>query len=161
MSIKLILLLVFFAAAIIVSTVIRAFKSDNSENSLQVGEVIVDIRNLGRIKGSTTRTARTNETIFQFLNVKYAESTSGERRFKVVFHDLGILLRIIIGIFCVLGSCASSEVERCERCKTLWARMSSACSHHQTDGCRVYQGRFGGLFEFSDLYKKCESTSMS
>lgn len=45
--------------------------------------LIVQLPNLGFLKGSTSRTALTNETIYQFLGIKYAESPSGLRRFKV------------------------------------------------------------------------------
>lgn len=36
----------------------------------------------GQLHGSIGHTAWTNRTIFQFLNVPYAESPSGSRRFK-------------------------------------------------------------------------------
>lgn len=62
-----------------------AFVINDDELKSNSDGLVVSLPKLGRLKGSTVQTARTNETIFQFLNVKYAESPSGERRFKVSF----------------------------------------------------------------------------
>lgn len=39
----------------------------------------------GTLHGSTTRTTWSGRPIYQFLGVRYAESPSGPRRFKVIF----------------------------------------------------------------------------
>lgn len=39
----------------------------------------------GTLLGSTTKSAWTSKTIYQFLSVKYAEAPSGSLRFKVDF----------------------------------------------------------------------------
>lgn len=48
-------------------------------------EALVNLPKYGGLQGSIGYTAWTNRTIFQFLNVPYAESPSGNRRFKVFF----------------------------------------------------------------------------
>lgn len=57
----------------------HAINNANSEDSL-----IIQLPKLGCLRGTTTQTARTNETIYQFLGIKYAESPSGPKRFKVI-----------------------------------------------------------------------------
>ena len=49
----------------------------------QSDPVLVTIPELGSLEGITGTTAWTSQPILQFLNVKYAESPSGDRRFKV------------------------------------------------------------------------------
>lgn len=44
---------------------------------------IVRIPSLGCLRGSVVTTKWTNREFYQFLGVKYAESPSGSRRFKV------------------------------------------------------------------------------
>lgn len=61
--------------AIIICITIIVLHNTNGE--------IVTIPNLGTIVGSTTKTARTQSLIYQFLGVRYAESPSGAYRFKV------------------------------------------------------------------------------
>lgn len=53
-----------------------------SENNHQNLHPIVSLPKYGQLQGSIGSTAWTNRTIFQFLNVPYAESPSGSRRFK-------------------------------------------------------------------------------
>lgn len=48
----------------------------------QDNDLIVNLPNYGQLQGSIGYTAWTNRTIFQFLNVPYAESPSGLRRFQ-------------------------------------------------------------------------------
>lgn len=43
----------------------------------------VTSEDFGTLIGSTTKSAWTGQTIFQFLGVRYAQSPSGSRRFKV------------------------------------------------------------------------------
>lgn len=45
-------------------------------------QAVVKLPKYGILQGSVGFTAWTNRTIFQFLNVPYAESPSGPRRFK-------------------------------------------------------------------------------
>lgn len=47
---------------------------------------IVNIPGLGSVEGGVKLTPRTKKQFYQFLGVKYAESPSGERRFKVSLH---------------------------------------------------------------------------
>lgn len=44
---------------------------------------IVALPGLGTLQGCTTESAFTKKKIYQFLGVRYAESPTGERRFKV------------------------------------------------------------------------------
>lgn len=43
---------------------------------------IVKLPNLGSLEGCTTETAWSKAKVYQFLGIKYAESPTGERRFK-------------------------------------------------------------------------------
>lgn len=61
---------------------------------------IVNLPQYGLIQGSIGFSAWTERTIFQFLNVPYAESPSGNRRFKVLFD---ILAKIEIQVKCKLS----------------------------------------------------------
>lgn len=72
--------------------------SSNSEH------LVIRLPELGQLKGSTIQTARTNETIFQFLDVKYGESPSGERRFKVSFFEMFVFMNFV----------------NCERCENIF-----------------------------------------
>lgn len=51
-------------------------------------QVVVKIPGIGTLVGSVSNTSWTNQTIYQFLGVKYAKSPGGERRYKVknTFH---------------------------------------------------------------------------
>lgn len=62
---------------------VTGFALNDGKTTKCLNGLVVNLPELGRLRGSTVRTARTNETVFQFLNVKYAESPKGRRRFKV------------------------------------------------------------------------------
>lgn len=47
--------------------------------------IVADIPGVGKVKGRRIETAWSGKNIFQFFDIKYAESPSGERRFKVNF----------------------------------------------------------------------------
>lgn len=51
-------------------------------------QAVVKLPKYGILQGSIAFSAWTNRIIYQFLGVKYAESPSGVRRFKVFFFFL-------------------------------------------------------------------------
>lgn len=60
--------------------------ANENTNSVDIGaeteRLVVNLLKYGMLEGSIGFTAWTNRTIFQFLDVPYAESPSGPRRFK-------------------------------------------------------------------------------
>lgn len=63
----------------------------------------VTSEDFGTLIGSTTKTAWTQQTIFQFLGVRFAQSPSGSRRFKVC--DLNFYISKLKQFFvCFIGS---------------------------------------------------------
>lgn len=45
-------------------------------------KLLVTLPNLGKVEGSVSHSAWTNQEIFQFLSIPYAEAPSGDLRFK-------------------------------------------------------------------------------
>lgn len=61
---------------------ITFFTNNQIDNGNLNHRLIVNLPNYGQLLGSIGYTAWTSRTIFQFLNVPYAESPSGSRRFE-------------------------------------------------------------------------------
>lgn len=92
------IIVIFVKASICERTVILSFSplfsiQNAEEFYLPNGQPIIRLPKYGQLKGSLGLTAWTNQTIFQFRNVPYAESPSGTKRFKVCFRFLETFLK--------------------------------------------------------------------
>lgn len=92
----------------------------------------VSISTLGTVIGSTAKTYRTNETIYQFLGVRYAEAPSGSNRLKVCLGTDAIIkiknaqtpYTEMESILTFLATNSSKTMAKSIKCRKKWTAMS-------------------------------------
>lgn len=69
---------VFVVICVVLSALVACVVSQSTEND----NLLVTLPDLGKVQGSITHSAWSNQEIYQFLSVPYAEAPSGSLRFK-------------------------------------------------------------------------------